>query len=123
MIPSNITLETSLVRLRPVEESDYDVYLELAQDEDMWKFYPLNLAIPDYLKQFMNTNFREVQMNTRRAFTIIEKSSGRTAGTMSLLNISPHDLRLEIGSSWLGKEFRGTNVNFHSKYSLLKFAF
>jgi len=71
----------------------------------------------------MNTGFHEMQMNTRRPFTIIEKSSNRIAGSMSLLNISPHDLRLEIGSSWLGKEFRGTNVNFHSKYSLMKFAF
>jgi N-acetyltransferase len=42
---------------------------------------------------------------------------------MSLLNISLHDLRLEIGGSWLGKKFRSTNINRHSKYALTKYTF
>ncbi len=42
---------------------------------------------------------------------------------MSFLNISYHDLRLEIGSSWLGKDFRGTDVNRHSKFSMMRYAF
>jgi RimJ/RimL family protein N-acetyltransferase len=42
---------------------------------------------------------------------------------MSMGNISMHDLRLEIGWSWLGKEFRGTDVNRHAKYCMMKYAF
>ena len=42
---------------------------------------------------------------------------------MSMENISMYDLRLEIGWSWLGKKFRGTEVNRHAKYAMMKYAF
>jgi RimJ/RimL family protein N-acetyltransferase len=42
---------------------------------------------------------------------------------MSLMNISQHDLRTEIGGSWLGKKFRSTGVNFHAKYAMMRYAF
>ena len=38
-------------------------------------------------------------------------------------NISYHDLRLEIGWSWLGTDFRSTGLNRHAKYSMMKYAF
>jgi RimJ/RimL family protein N-acetyltransferase len=30
---------------------------------------------------------------------------------------------LEIGWSWLNKNFRGTDINRHAKYSMMKYAF
>jgi RimJ/RimL family protein N-acetyltransferase len=42
---------------------------------------------------------------------------------MSLMNISIHDLRTEIGSSWLGKNFRSSGLNRHAKYVMMKYAF
>src|SRR5205085_3125987 len=123
MIPSNLTLQTSKVLLRPVEESDFDTFLHLAQDEDPWKYFTLNLADKAHLKKWMDMAFTERLANTRRPFTIIEKASNKIAGSMSIGNISPHDLRLEIGWSWLGKEFRSTDVNRHSKYAMMNYAF
>ena len=123
MIPDNLRLETSKVLLRPVAESDREEFLRLAQDEDAWKYFSLNLADEQQLDRWMTMAFREVQMNTRRAFTIIEKSSQRIAGSSSMGNISMHDLRLEIGWSWLSKEFRGSGVNRHAKFAMMRYAF
>ncbi len=39
------------------------------------------------------------------------------------LNISFYDMRLEIGSTWLGTSFIGTGVNREAKFALLSFAF
>jgi len=123
MIPFDLTLHTSKVILRPVEETDFDIFYELAQDEDAWKYYPLNLANKGALRKWMDQVIIERSLNTRRPFTIIEKSSGQISGSMSLLNISLPDLRLEIGSSWLGTDFRSTDINRHSKYAMMKYAF
>jgi RimJ/RimL family protein N-acetyltransferase len=123
MIPQNLTLQTGKVILRPVEVNDLDRFFELAQDEDAWKYFTLNLAEKDQLRKWMDQAFTDKAANTRRPFTILEKASNKIAGSMSLINISQHDLRLEIGASWLGKEFRGTDVNRHAKYSLMKYAF
>jgi RimJ/RimL family protein N-acetyltransferase len=123
MIPLNLSLQTGKVLLRPIEENDFNILFELAQDEDAWKYYPLNLADKEYLRKWMDQLLAERVLNTRRPFTIIERSSNKIAGSMSLLNISMPDLRLEIGSSWLGKEFRGTEVNRHAKYAMMKYTF
>ncbi|HWJ91607.1 MAG TPA: GNAT family protein [Flavisolibacter sp.] len=123
VIPRELSLETKLVLLRPMERADASEFLKLAQDEDAFRYFSLNLADAPQLQQWLEAAFREKESDTRRPFTIIEKSSGRIAGSMSMGNISLHDLRLEIGWSWLGKDFRSTGVNFHSKYAMMEHAF
>jgi RimJ/RimL family protein N-acetyltransferase len=123
MLPPNLTLETSKVLLRPMTEADFDMLLQLTQEKDMWKYFTLDLSDPIQLKKWMNIHFTDKAANTKRPFTIIEKSSGEIAGSMSMMNISFHDLRLEIGGSWLGKKFRSTGINLHSKYSMMRYAF
>lgn len=123
MIPIDLTLQTNKVLLRPVEENDFAIFLELAQDEDAWKYFTLNLADKADLRKWMDQACADSTANTRRPFTIIEKTSGNIAGSMSMGNISMHDLRLEIGWSWLGKNFRGTGINRHAKYCMMKYAF
>lgn len=124
MIPTNLTLETKKVLLRPVQEEDEDAFLQLAQqDEAMWEYFTLNLGKKEHLKQWMAMAFADIAANTRRPFTIIDKQSGLIAGSSSLGNISMHDLRAEISWSWLGKDFRSTGINKHAKYAMMKYCF
>src|SRR6266542_5920749 len=123
MISLNLTLQTSKVILRRVEENDFDSFFELAQDEDAWKYFALNLADKDQLRKWMEQAYADRSANTRRPFTIIEKSSNKIAGSMSMGNISLHVLLLEIGWSWVGKNFRSTDINRHAKYAMMKYAF
>jgi RimJ/RimL family protein N-acetyltransferase len=122
MNSTEVQLETDKVLLRPVEATDFENFYTLARD-DMWTYFPVNLAEEKFLRQWMDISFRDRDAGTRIPFTIIEKLSGEIAGSMSLMNISLHDLRTEIGSSWLGKKFRSTEINFHSKYSMMRYAF
>jgi len=122
-IPKDLVLQTPKVILRPMEVNDFDSFLGLAQDENAWSYFTLNLADPGHLKKWMDTAFAERAADARRPFTIIEKSSGQMAGSMSMGNISMHDLRLEIGWSWLAKDYRGTDVNRHSKFAMMRYAF
>lgn len=104
-------------------ESDFEAFLALAQDQDAWTYFTLNLSDEKSLQQFMNTAFHDKEMNTRRPFTVIENASGKIAGSTSMGNISMHDLRLEIGWSWLGKDYRSTGINRHCKYAMMRYAF
>jgi N-acetyltransferase len=123
MIPVDLTLQTSKVLLRPIEENDFNSFLELAQDEGAWNYFTLNLADKNHLRKWMEQAYSDRGANTRRPFTIVEKSSNKISGSMSMGNISMQDLRLEIGWSWLGKNFRGTDVNRHAKYCMMNYAF
>ena len=71
----------------------------------------------------MEMAFNDKKAGTRRPFTIIDKQTGNIAGSSSMGNISYHDLRLEIGWSWLGKAFRSTGLNKHAKFAMMRYAF
>lgn len=123
-VPSQLKLETDKVILRSIEENDFDDFFLLAQqDEDMWKYFTLNLAEKSDLRKWMAAAFADKIAGTRRPFTIIDKSTNRISGSSSMGNIAYHDLRLEIGWSWLGRNFRSTGVNRHAKYSMMRYAF
>lgn len=124
MIPHNLVLETNKAILRPVEENDKEAFFNLAkQDEDMWQYFSLNLGNAAQLDKWMQMAFADKKAETRRPFTIIDKASGQIAGSSSMGNISYYDLRLEIGWSWLGKDFRSTGLNRHAKFSMMRYAF
>jgi RimJ/RimL family protein N-acetyltransferase len=124
MIPADLVLETPKVLLRPLDYTDQPAFLQLArQDEDMWAYFSLNLGDPAQLQKWMDLAYTERTAGTRRPFTIIDKASGQVAGSSSMGNISYHDLRLEIGWSWLGKEHRSTGINRHAKFCMERYAF
>jgi RimJ/RimL family protein N-acetyltransferase len=124
MIPTDLILETNRVILRPVSTADYTTFLDLAgQDKDMWYYFSLNLGDEKQLQRWFEQAFADKAANTRRPFTIIDKQTGKIGGSSSLGNISMHDLRAEIGWSWLGKDFRSTGLNTHAKYAMMRYAF
>lgn len=123
-IPGDLILETNKVILRPVEETDYHEFLHIArQDTDMWYYFSYNLGDEVQLQHWIKMAMDDKQTGTRRPFTIIDKASGKIAGSSSMGNISYHDLRLEIGWSWLGKDYRSTGINRHAKFSMMNYAF
>ena len=89
----------------------------------MWKYFSLNLGDEVQLTRWMEMASADKKAETRRPFTIIDKASGQIAGSSSMGNISYYDLRLEIGWSWLGKDFRSTGLNKHAKFSMMRYAF
>lgn len=122
-IPPELVLETNKVLLRPISKNDFDDLRQLALEEEMWKYFPLNLADQKHFEKWMDAAFAERLGGTRIPFTIVKKETAEIAGSMSLMNISYHDLRTEIGSSWLGKNFRSTDINRHSKFAMMRYAF
>jgi RimJ/RimL family protein N-acetyltransferase len=117
-------LETNKALLRAVEPNDYETFLHIAQqDKEMWKYFSLNLDQEAQLKKWMEIAFNDKKAETRRPFTIIDKATGKIAGSSSMGNISYYDLRLEIGWSWLGKDFRSTGLNKHAKSAMMNYAF
>ncbi|GAB3009629.1 GNAT family protein [Niabella terrae] len=123
MIPKNLSLETERVLLRPVTAADYDTFLALsAQDDTMWEYFSSKLSDPEQLQQWMQNLLNAREEGSWVPFAIIDKASGQVAGSSSLLNISWHDKRLEIGASWLGPAFRSTGVNRHAKFAMMRYA-
>jgi RimJ/RimL family protein N-acetyltransferase len=56
-------------------------------------------------------------------FAIIDRATAGAIGSTRYLDISAHDRHVEIGWTWLGKNFWRTPLNTECKYLLLRHAF
>jgi RimJ/RimL family protein N-acetyltransferase len=123
MISPELRLETDKVLLRPLQHLDIAAFSNIVNDPSLWDYFTLLLDDPAQLQQWMEIALREREEGKRIPFTIVEKATGTICGSTSFGNISYVDQRIEIGWSWLGKQFQGTGINFHAKFSLLSYAF
>lgn len=116
-------LENEAVVLRTVTEGDRAGVREVAMDPDIWRYFVSRVDTDGDFDRFFAAMLADRDAGRRVPFVVIDKASGRIAGSMSYGNLAEADGRLEIGWSWLGRQFRGRGVNRPAKHLLLRFAF
>ncbi len=119
-----ITFENSAAFLRPLQISDRDNLLKIAtEDENLFQFSPTQIHSKKLLMSYCEKVINDRMVKSRYPFIIFDKKKNSYAGSTSLLNISNVDKRLEIGGTWIGRDFQKTGLNRNCKYLLLCFAF
>ncbi|WP_055589249.1 GNAT family N-acetyltransferase [Peterkaempfera griseoplana] len=116
-------LENDRVLLRPVTPEDRESLHAIAMDEAIWRYFVSRVETDADYEAFFAAGLADAAAGRRVVFHITDKATGRAAGSMSFGNLAEADGRLEIGWSWLGREFRGRGVNHWAKYLLLEHAF
>ena len=66
---------------------------------------------------------KTLRMEGRIPFAVVLKESGQPVGSTSYFDIRPPHRGLEIGYTWYGTAYQGTQVNPENKYLLLRHAF
>ncbi|AKD01872.1 GNAT family protein [Pontibacter korlensis] len=122
-LPNHIQLQDKRVLLRPYQPSDLESLPALVFDEDIWRFMPNRISNQQELQAWAQTVEQGFAHGTRYTFMIVDRATGRLAGSTSYGNISLPDRRLEIGWTWLSRGYRGTGLNRHCKFLLLSYAF
>jgi RimJ/RimL family protein N-acetyltransferase len=117
------TLENEHVLLRPVRESDRASLREIALDPQIWRYFVIRVDTDADFDAFFDAGLADQEAGRRIVYYIADKSSGRAAGSMSFFNMAEKDGRLEIGWTWLGRDFRGKGVNRWAKFLMLEHAF
>lgn len=119
-----ITLENARVRLRPLELTDFEDLKAIAFEPEIWQYLltpmPRNSV---ELAAYLTEAVRERETGRRYPFAILDKASGRVVGSTSYGNLALADRRLEIGWTWLGRDYQRTGLNRAAKHLLLKYAF
>lgn len=123
MLDFNLILKNENVVLRPMVEDDYHEYVKITNDKSLWKYFAQDLSDPDQLKTWVGKALKQLSEKLRLPFTIIDKGNGSIIGSTSFLNISMYDKRLEIGGTWIGKNYQGKGINDQIKYLMLEYCF
>ncbi len=117
------SLENERVLLRPVRPEDRAPLHAIAMDPDIWRYFVLRIETDADFDAFFDLGIADQQAGRRVVYCITDKRTGRTAGSTSFFNMSEADGRLEIGWSWLGRDFQGKGVNRWAKFLMLRLAF
>jgi RimJ/RimL family protein N-acetyltransferase len=117
-------LENKRVHLRPLQESDFSLLrpLALAQPE-LFQFMSTFIKSDDDLKKFIAQAIADREDKKSIPFIVIDKKTNTAAGSTRFGNLEEHHKRVEIGWTWLGKEFHNTGLNKAMKYTMLQYAF
>ena len=120
---ANATLQDEHVQLRPVAEADREALRPLAKDPDIWRYFVTLVSDDADFDAFFDATLADLAAGARVPFVIADRTLGAAAGSMSMFNFAERDGRLEIGWSWLGRDFQGRGINHWAKFLLLEHAF
>lgn len=119
-----VTLSGRDVRLEPLGDEHVGDLFAAAQDDEVWRWMPARRpTTQDAMREMVDAARTELARGQRTAWAIVAASTGRAIGSTSYLDIVPEHRRVEIGWTWLGREWWRTSVNTEAKLLLLGRAF
>ncbi len=116
-------LENDTARLEPLTLENYHNLNEVAAEEDLVQYSPSDIETPEKLNNYVKNALVDTKNKTAIAFIIFDKRAKKYAGCTRYMNIDYTNKVLEIGSTWIGKEYQGTGLNTSVKRLMLDHAF
>ena len=123
MIVGPVTLEGRHVRLEPLAMAHLAGLAEIGLDEELWRWIPVPVRTREDLAAYIETALSEQERRVSLPFALVEKTTGRAIGSTRYGSIDRTHHRVEIGWTWVGREWQRTAVNTEAKYLLLRHAF
>jgi RimJ/RimL family protein N-acetyltransferase len=123
MVIAPVVLEGRHVRLDPLTLEHTAGLAEVGLDDDLWKWIPTPVRTPQDMSAYVQTALNEQAIGSALPFALIEQSTGREVGSTRYANIERTHHRLEIGWTWVAREWQRTAINTEAKYLLLRHAF
>ena len=119
-----VTLKGRWLTLEPIEERHAPGIFDAMQDEEVCRY--LAWPPPRTLDETLSL-IREARDVMARGQTIVYaqvwNATGRAVGSTRLLDVRPADRQVEIGATFLARDYWRTPANTESKYLFLRYCF
>ncbi|MDD3265910.1 MAG: GNAT family protein [Burkholderiales bacterium] len=112
---ANIAINHDEITIRRYQESDFTELDEIF-DKDFFTWF---FTSYDSCQEFVAEKMADYAKENLVMLVIIDNKIGKIIGTSSLYEISFRHKRIEMGSSWLSKDYHGTHYNALAKYLLI----
>ena len=117
-------LENDFVILEPLKESHFDELLKFSLNEpELWTYSLVKADSELNLKNYLNQALKGKEHKKEYPFIVYDKINKCYAGSTRFYDIQLENSCLQLGYTWVGKQFQRTGLNRHSKFLLLEFAF
>ena len=109
----------TLIEVRPLAPGDFDALFAAAGDPLIWEQHPES----DRYQREVFQKFFDGAIESKGAFAVIERESGRIIGSSRYCNLNPAEREVEIGFTFLERAFWGGAYNGELKSLMLEHAF
>lgn len=117
------TLENATVLLTGLSLDNWLNLIPVASEENLVQYSPSCIATPDSLKDYVEVALEKYAQKSAIPFIVFDKRVEKYAGSTRFMNIDWNNKVLEIGSTWIGREFQGSGLNSAMKSLMLQYAF
>jgi RimJ/RimL family protein N-acetyltransferase len=117
------TLENDFVKLTPLTLNNYQSLLPIASQEKLVQYSPSDIESAEALKNYVELALEKEKNLSAMPFLIYDKKCAKYAGSTRFMNIDYKNKVLEIGSTWIGREYHGTGLNGQVKLLMLNYIF
>jgi RimJ/RimL family protein N-acetyltransferase len=118
-----VTLEGAHVRLESLSRTHSPGLCEVGLEEELWRWIPTPVRTVADMAAYVELALQEQAVGVSLPFAQIEKATGRVMGSTRYMNIEKAHHRVEIGCTWIAREWQRSAVNTEAKYLLLRHAF
>ena len=119
-----VTLSGTRVRMEPLSlERHWEGLLAIGVDPEVWRWMINDVRDAANLRRYLDTAACELAEGRSLPFATIDQATGRVAGCTRFGSLDEHNRRVEIGWTWIGREFQRSHVNTEAKYLMLRHAF
>ena len=112
-------LKGELIELRPLKPANWDELFAVASDSLIWEQHPE----PDRYKEDVFRVFFKEAMESGGAFVIIDRKIQQVIGSTRFYGYDPEKSEIEIGWTFLARQYWGGRYNAEMKRLLLNHAF
>lgn len=113
------TLEGEILKLRPLKADDFEELFAVASDPKVWEQHPRW----DRYKKEVFQLFFEAALESGGALIAIDQKTEKLIGSSRFLGYDPEASEVEIGFTFLGKDYWGGTYNGEMKSLMLNHAF
>ncbi len=111
------------MRLEPLAKTHLAGLAKIGLEEELWRWIPTPVRKQEEMAAYIETALDEQERGVSLPFAIIDRATGRAIGSTRYGNIDRTHRRVEIGWTWVAREWQRTAMNTETKYLLLKHAF
>jgi RimJ/RimL family protein N-acetyltransferase len=119
-----VTLTGRVVRLEPLAARHIPDLAQVGFQPEIWRYMRYGkMETIEQLTAWVDELLVLQTKGTDLPFAVIFLASGHAIGCTRYLNIDMPNRSLEIGGTWYGLDYQGTQVNTECKYLLMQHAF
>ncbi len=123
MSNQSITLAGKTTRLEPLSLEHLDSLAVVGTDPELWRWTATQASNVDEMRTYIEIALQEQKEGRSLPFATIDVATGQAVGSTRFGNIDRVNRRVEIGWTWLARNWQRTGVNTEAKYLMLRYAF